>query len=250
MTSKVPPPTSSLVPNHRVESRILLLFVAVLIGIFAFAKAASEVLEGDTLALDRAVLLALRVPAHPSIPIGPPWLMEAMVDLTALGSVTVLTLITALAAGYLLAARKPAIAAYTVTAVGMGALLGALLKSIYARARPDIVEHLVGTHSASFPSGHAMNSAVVYLTLAVLISRSTRDHAVRRYLISVAILLTLAVGFSRVYLGVHWPTDVVAGWCVGGIWAMLCSRLAKSLQVKNKIETPDYRQPNAGRLQS
>ena len=117
-------------------------------------------------------------------------------------------------------------------------MLGALLKWFYARTRPDIVEQLVGHHSASFPSGHSMNSAVVYLTLAVLVARSAQDRAVRRYLISVAIALTLAVGFSRVYLGVHWPTDVVAGWTVGGVWAVLCSLVAKSLQSKRKIEKP------------
>jgi undecaprenyl-diphosphatase len=225
--------------SHRSESRILLMFVALLAAVFVFAKAASEVSEGDTLAIDRLILVALRSPGNPSVPAGPHWLPEAMIDVTALGSVTVLTIITLMAAGYLLADRKPAIAAFTAAAVGTGALLGTVLKAIYERARPDVVEHLVGTHSASFPSGHAMNSAVVYLTLAVLIARSARSRPVRRYLISVAIALTLAVGFSRIYLGVHWPTDVVAGWGVGGVWAIFCSLLAKSLQSRQKIEKPD-----------
>jgi len=229
----------SRLSNHRSESRILLLFVTLLAAIFAFAKAPSEVSEGDTLAVDRLILMALRSPRNQSVPIGPHWLSEAMIDVTALGSVTVLTIITILAAGYLLADRKPAIAAFTTAAVGTGALLGTVLKAIYERARPDVVEHLAGTHSASFPSGHAMNSAVVYLTLAVLIARSAQSRSVRRYLISVAIALTLAVGFSRVYLGVHWPTDVVAGWGVGGIWAICCSLVAKSLQSRQRIEKPD-----------
>jgi undecaprenyl-diphosphatase len=231
------PKLRRLLTKHRIESRILLLFVALLLAALVFAKAASEVIEGDTLAVDRAVLLALRTPGNPAVPVGPGWLPRVMIDLTALGSVTVLTIITALAAGYLLAERKPAIAGFTVAAVGAGALLGTLLKGIYERARPDLVEHLVGTNSASFPSAHAMNSAVVYLTLAVLIARGAEDRSVRRYLISAAIALTLAIGFSRVYLGVHWPTDVVAGWCVGGIWAILCSLAAKALQSKQTIET-------------
>jgi len=239
MTSETPAAKRpALLAQHRIESRILVLFLVLLVAGCAFAKAASEVLEGDTLAVDRAILLALRTPTNHAIPIGPSWLPEAMVDITSLGSVTVLTVITALAAGYLLAERKPQIAAFTVVAVGSGAMLGALLKWFYARTRPDIVEQLVGHHSASFPSGHSMNSAVVYLTLAVLVARSAQDRAVRRYLISVAIALTLAVGFSRVYLGVHWPTDVVAGWTVGGVWAVLCSLVAKSLQSKRKIEKP------------
>jgi undecaprenyl-diphosphatase len=152
--------------RHRLESRILLGFVAALAASLLFWRAASEVLEGDTMAVDRAILLSLRTASNASVPIGPTWLHEAMIDLTALGSTTVLTIITIVAAGYLIAARKPAIAAFTVSAVGAGALLGTMLKLIYARSRPDIVAHLVGTHSASFPSGHAMNSAVVYLTLA------------------------------------------------------------------------------------
>lgn len=81
-----------------------------------------------------------------------------------------------------------------------------------------------------------MNSAIVYLTLAVLIARSSESRPVRRYLICVAIGLTLIIGFSRVYLGVHWPTDIVAGWTVGGVWAILCSLVAKRLQANEKVE--------------
>ena len=232
--------------HHRIESRILLAFVGLLVIIFTFAKAAAEVSEGDTLVVDRFLLMALRTPGNPALPIGPRWLTESLIDVTALGGVTVLTLITCLATGYLVAARKPAIAAFTATAVGTGAVMGTLLKAFYERARPDIVEHLVGTHSASFPSGHAMNSAIVYLTLAVLVARSSESRSVRRYLILVAILLTLAVGFSRVYLGVHWPTDVVAGWTVGGVWAILSSLVAKRLQAQYKVEKPGQAPRNEG----
>ncbi|MBO9519257.1 MAG: phosphatase PAP2 family protein [Porphyrobacter sp.] len=222
--------------NHRIESRVLLLFVVLLAGVMILAKAASEITEGDTIAFDRAVVLALRFPGDPSTPIGPQWLTEAMIDLTALGSVSVLTLITCLATGYLLVERKPATAGYMLAAVGGGALAGTLLKTIYARARPDIVTHLVGTHSASFPSAHAMNSAIVYLTLAVLLARTARRRWVRIYLISAAITLTVLVGFTRIYLGVHWPTDVLAGWIVGGLWAVACSLAAKQLQARMSIE--------------
>jgi len=211
-------------------------FLAAVGGLFLLVKAASEVSEGDTLAFDRAVLLALRRQGDLATPVGPGWLREAMIDLTSLGSVAVLTVIAALAVGYLLAARKPALAAFTLGAVGGGAILGTVLKAVYARSRPDIVAHLVGTHSASFPSGHAMNSAITYLTLAVLLSRAETSHALRMYLVSVAIGLTLLVGFSRVYLGVHWPTDVAGGWIVGGLWAVGCSLLAKRLQSSHTVE--------------
>lgn len=225
-----------LFAKHRVESRILLAFLAVAGGLLLLGKAASEVIEGDTLAFDRAVLLLLRQSSDAAMPLGPPWLRQAMVDVTALGSVAVLTIITVLAAGYLVATKKPTLAAFMVGAVTGGALISTLLKITYARTRPDIVAHLVGTDSASFPSGHAMNSAVTYLTLAVLLARAEKSVAVRRYLISMAIALTLLIGFSRLYLGVHWPTDVAAGWIVGGFWAAGCSLWAKRLQSHHTLE--------------
>lgn len=114
--------------SHRIESRILLGFVGLLVIVFIFVRAAAEISEGDTLAVDRFLLMSLRTPDSPEVPIGPHWLPHAMIDVTALGGVAVLTLITCLALGYLVAARKPAIAAFTGAAVGAGALMGTLLK--------------------------------------------------------------------------------------------------------------------------
>lgn len=225
-----------LLAKHRVESRILLAFLGVATGLMLFDKVASAVAEGDPVAFDRELLVFLRQPGDLATPIGPPWLHQVMIDVTALGSVALLTIITTLATGYLVARRKPWLAAFTVGAVAGGALISSVLKLIYARTRPDIVEHLVGIDSASFPSGHAMNSAVTFLTLAVLLARAEKSAAVRRYLVSAAIALTLLVGFSRLYLGVHWPTDVAAGWIVGGLWAAACSLGAKALQSRHTIE--------------
>jgi len=226
----------SLFAKHRVESRILLAFLGLAIGLVLLDKLAAEIIEGDPVAFDRELLFLLRQPGDLATPIGPPWLHQVMIDVTALGSFAVLTIITALAAGYLVAGKKPWLAAFTVGAVAGGATISTLLKTIYARTRPDIVEHLVGIDSASFPSGHAMNSAVAFLTLAVLLARGEKLAAVRRFLVSSAIVLTLLVGFSRVYLGVHWPTDVAAGWIVGGLWAATCSLAAKALQSRHTIE--------------
>jgi undecaprenyl-diphosphatase len=195
-------------------------------------------MEGDTLAFDRAVLLLLRHPDNLALPIGPDWLRETMIDVTALGSFSVLTVIGALAAGYLFAARKPGIAIFTIAALAGGGALSTFLKSLFVRARPEVVEHLVGTNSTSFPSGHAMNSAIAYLTLAVLLARAETSRALRIYLVSAAIALTLLVGFSRLYLGVHWPSDVAAGWIVGALWAAGCSLVAKRLQSRSTIESP------------
>ena len=206
------------------KERALLLSLLVVAGAsFAFLRLASEVGEGDTMAFDRYILLALRSPADPAIPVGPHWLAEAMRDATSFGSVTGLLIVTAAALGYLLISGRPRTALFVLAATAGGTTIGKLLKLAYDRPRPGLVPHLVDVTSASFPSGHAVDSAIVYLTLAALIARTVPDRAARLYLLSVAVLLTLMVGISRVYLGVHWPSDVVAGWTFGAAWALLCS---------------------------
>jgi undecaprenyl-diphosphatase len=205
------------------ERALLLSLLLVAAALFAFLRLASEVGEGDTMAFDRSILLALRSAADPAVPIGPDWLAEAMADITAFGSVAGLLLVTAATLGYLLISGRPRTALFVLAATGGGSAIGKLLKLAYGRPRPDIVPHLVDVTSASFPSGHAADSAIVFLTLAALIARTVADRAVRLYLLSVAILLTLMIGASRVYLGVHWPSDVVAGWTFGAAWALLCS---------------------------
>lgn len=220
----------------RLDILTLLLFLGVAAGVFIFMKLGSEVLEGEPIAIDRWLMLALREPADPAVPIGPDWVRQAMTDLTALGGGTVLTLATVAAAGYLFVARRFAMGLFVGAAVGTGALAASLLKLLFERARPDLVAHLVPVSSPSFPSGHAMNSAIVYLTLAALLARTEKDVAPRAYVMALALVLTLGIGVSRVYLGVHWPSDVVAGWCVGGAWAILASLIADRLQRAQAIE--------------
>jgi undecaprenyl-diphosphatase len=220
----------------RVESRILVWAAVIAFGLVLFIHLASEIAEGETMAFDRAILLGLRVQGRPWEPIGPRWLLDAMTQITALGGGTVLTLMTGMVAAYLFAARRPATALFLIGAVAGGAILGWILKGAYERARPEIVTHLVTVSSASFPSGHALNSTVTYLTLGTLLAKTERRRAVRIYLISAAILLAVLIGFSRIYLGVHWPTDVVAGWCIGSIWALACSLIAEHLQQRRALE--------------
>lgn len=183
---------------------------------------ASEIADGDTRVFDSYIMTGLRRSGDLTQPIGPAWLPSTMLDFTALGGVSVLTLLTILAAGLLLAQRKWRRALFLVGAISGGALLNAGLKIGFARPRPELVGHLVKVHDLSFPSGHAMNSAVVYLTLGVLLARAEKGPRVKAYILGGAILLTLIVGCSRVYLGVHFPTDVLAGWAVGASWATLC----------------------------
>jgi undecaprenyl-diphosphatase len=206
-----------------IERALLVSLLVIAAALFAFFRIASEMLEGDTMALDRAILVGLRAPADPAIPIGPRWLPEAMTNLTALGSMTVLPLVTLALVFYLMLARRRRTALFLLLATSGGIVLGALLKLAFARPRPALVPHLVDVTSSSFPSGHAADSAIVYLTLAALLARSVPERGPRLYVIAVAILLTLSIGVSRVYLGVHWPSDVVAGWSIGAAWALACS---------------------------
>jgi undecaprenyl-diphosphatase len=189
---------------------------------FAFARIADEMVEGETHAFDRAVLTALRDPADLSRPIGPAWLKTAAIDLTSLGSLAVLGLIVLMVAGLYAALRRWRDGAIILIAAGGGLMLSNALKLLFGRQRPDAVFQAVPAINASFPSGHAMLSAVVFLTLGASVARITERRRVRAYALTCAVLITLVVGLSRVYLGVHWPTDVLAGWCLGAAWACLC----------------------------
>ena len=218
------------------DAKLLAAFLLLAVLAVTIANLASEVVDGDTLAFDRWVMQSLRDPADPAIPIGPTWVRKALTDLTALGGGPVLTFLTLLVGGFLVASRKHATALFVVLAVAGGGLLANLLKLAFVRERPDVVPHLVFVDSASFPSAHAMNSALTFLTLGTLLARTQEDWRVKAYLMGAAILITLLIGFSRVYLGVHWPTDVLAGWIVGAAWAVICSLVARFLQRRRTIE--------------
>ena len=213
----------------RREQRLLALFLGVAALVLAALKLASEMLEGDTLALDRMLLTALRQPGDLGTPIGPSWLPGTMIDITALGGTTNLTLISVLAIAFLLLLGRYRHALYMAAATGGGAIFGTLLKSLFARARPEVVPHLIEVHSLSFPSGHALNSAIVYLTLAVLIARELELRRMRIFVVGAAALLVLLIGFTRLYLGVHFPSDVLAGWMLGASWALAMGMIADLL---------------------
>jgi undecaprenyl-diphosphatase len=209
--------------------------LAVLALALAFTLVASEVREGDTQGFDRAFLVALRTPGDPADALGPAWIEDWMRDITALGSAAVLILMTAAAVGFL-AFRKQFHAVGLVLASMLGGIgVSTLLKGIFMRTRPDLVavpEHL----STSFPSGHSMMSAVAYLTLGLILSRFVKPLGFKVYVISVAAILTFLVGFSRMFLAVHYPSDVLAGWIAGLAWAGLCFLLAEWLQGRGAVE--------------
>lgn len=205
-------------------------------ALFAFAKLGEEMIQGDTRAFDERVLLALRTPGYPADPIGPAWVEEMMRDFSALGGTGVLFLVTLGVVGFFLLQRRRPMAMMMAGSVGTGMLVSQVLKWGFDRPRPDLVPALTRVYTLSFPSGHATMSAVTYLTIGVLCARAQLRTAVKGYLLGVAIFLTLIVGVSRVYLGVHWPTDVLAGWAGGAAWALLCWLLTLALQSKGQVE--------------
>lgn len=230
----------------RYEPLLLVMFAALSGGILLFVYLTGEVIEGSTKSVDEAILLALRQPSDLSTPIGPGWLTHAVKDITSLGGTTVLTLMTVLVTIYLLLDRRRAIAIFVLCSVLGGWALSTVLKLGVARARPDIVPHLVEVNDLSFPSGHAMVSAVTYLTLAALISGTRPYRSTRIFIIAAGILLTLMIGMSRVYLGVHYPSDVLGGWCAGASWALGCWIVARrfiSLSRGTVEPTPANRPP-------
>lgn len=199
----------------------LLAGLATVAGLFLlFLKIWAEVVEGDAHAVDAAILLSLRVEGHPNVPIGPTWLKQSMIEISSLGGTTLLGLLIFAACGYLVikGARTRALTLVTATLSGAGAIF--LLKNFFGRPRPELVDHLVAAQSMSFPSGHAANSALVYLTIAALASDVEPGRSTRIYIMAVAITLTILIGLSRLYLGVHWPSDVAAGWTLGAAWAL------------------------------
>ena len=205
--------------------------------ILTFGTIAEEVVEGDTHEIDMRVLMALRSPGNPADLIGPPWFEEMMRDFTALGSYAFIIIVLTAAVGYLLLIRKLGLALLTAGSVIGGMLISNLLKLGFDRPRPDL-DHGTRVFTNSFPSGHAMLSAVTFLTLGALLTRVNVDWRAKIYFLTIAVLLTIIVGCSRIYLGVHYPSDVIAGWCVGSAWALICWTVALWLQSRGQVEPP------------
>lgn len=220
------------------RARRELALIAAALLILAFGQLAAEVLEGETLDFDRAVLLAMREPGNLAEPIGPAWFDEATRDITALGSFACLGLLLAAVTGYLLLRGKRATAWLLLVSVGGGTAVSTLLKYAFARPRPDVVTPAARVFTASFPSGHATMSAIAFLTIAALLARAEAKPRLKVYILALGVILTVLVGLSRIYLGVHYPTDVLAGWCLGAAWAAMCWGIAARLQQRGAVEPP------------
>ena len=220
------------------ESRVLLAALGTVASLWLFVVLASVVVSGQAQTIDEHVLLALRRPEDRALPIGPRWCHQMAIEVTALGSVPVMAGIILIVCGWMaLAQRRALIGLVLASSCGAG-LLNTMLKSAFGRPRPSVVPQLAMVDSASFPSGHAMIAGAVYLTLGVVLARTTTRWRLRLYYLGVALTVTGLIAFSRVYLGVHYPSDVLAGMAAGALWALLCDIAAWRLQREGVARPP------------
>jgi undecaprenyl-diphosphatase len=222
---------------------VLVTAFVVVLAVYGFIELAEEMREGDMRRFDEWVLRLFRHDTDLAVPVGPPWLAGAVTDLTALGGTAVLVMVILVTLGYLVLQRRYAATALVIAASSGGGFLSIALKQAFARTRPEIVPHLVVVRGASFPSGHSMAAAVIYLTLGALLARFAARRRVRIYVLAVSFGVTFLIGITRVYLGVHYPTDVLAGWAAGLAWALLCWLVARYLQYRGAVEAPGAARP-------
>lgn len=221
------PPSDEVSPRRGwrdrlpVEAEVLLTLAVTAAFVLAFVVIGGLVRTGGLHGIDEALLLALRNPGDRANPIGPRWFEELVRDMTALGSTAVLTLLVIAVAGFLYLTEQSRKATIVLVWSAAGAVLSHLSKLGFARPRPELVPHAAEVFTPSFPSGHAMLSAVIYLTLGAMIASTQDNRRTKFYVLAFAVMLTMLVGMSRVYLGVHWPSDVLAGWALGAAWACL-----------------------------
>jgi undecaprenyl-diphosphatase len=221
---------------RRADAVLLVSLLVIVASLWAFVWIADEVADRDSQKIDEQIMRSLRAPDDVTRARGPHWLPGAMRDLTALGSAPVLIFFVLAVAGSLAARRQFHALALLLAATLGGRLLNVVLKALFARPRPAFELHLTEVSSMSFPSGHAMDSAVIYLTMAALLARLVQPRLLKMYFLGLAGFLTVVIGISRVYLGVHYPSDVLAGWTAGLAWATVCWTVASYLQKRGTVE--------------
>ncbi len=211
---------------------------AVALAVIVIIVLGMTVARGHGAAIDRAILLAMRPAPLAAAAHSPGGFRQVMIDITAMGGGTVLFILVAVTAGFLAIRRHWLTLALVLGGTISGSLAVGLIKTVVGRPRPTVIDHLVDAWSASFPSGHAANSATVYLTIALLLMQIVEDRVARWYLVGVAAVLVTMIGISRVYLGVHWPSDVLAGWSFGTLWALAWWSLGGWLRIRRARGAP------------
>ncbi len=202
------------------EARLLLGVAIIATGIWQIMALGGEAVEGETGAFDKRIMLALRVHGQAHVAIGPPWLGEALRDVSALGGTTIVVLATLMAVAALVFHRSPRRALILAGVVVAAQLADEVFKAHYGRSRPDYALPGMVVYAQSYPSGHSTASAALWFSLAIVAASFERHAAAKAFWFILSFLVVAAVGLSRVYLGVHWPTDVLAGWMLGACFAL------------------------------
>lgn len=209
-----------------------------------FALLTARVFGGSTESMDEAIMLFMREANDIHSPRGPGWFEELVRDYTALGGIPILMALSFFAACYLAMEQKYRATIYIVSTALSVLLVSTLLKELFDRPRPDLVEAGTRVYTSSFPSAHAMMSACMYLTFGALLARFETQRRKKIIVLVFSAMIIVVVGLSRVYLGVHWPTDILAGWTAGAIWALLCWLAYRHLDTPQKSaeQQPIYSQ--------
>lgn len=230
--------SQKILAKWTIDKKVVVTALIIAATLFVFVELSGEVAEGETLGIDNFLLTLFREAGKPDRLIGPGWMLTTVQDISSLGGVSVTVLISTLVGLYFLLRKQWHLIAFYVSSVTGGTIAMVLLKSLFNRPRPTIVPHLSPVSMESYPSGHSMMSAIVYLTLGAILARSTKSLPMRMYYLGSACILTLITGISRIMLGVHYPSDVLAGWCAGIIWAGSSYLVAQFLQRRGVIEKP------------
>jgi undecaprenyl-diphosphatase len=193
-------------------------------GTWAFAALAVHVQSGATQAFDDTVMHWMG--AHQL-----PWLRTAMVQVTALGTAVVVMMVVLVSALFLWLTKHKHSAALLLVTTSVGIVLNGMLKNVFHRTRPEIFPWGTDAFTSSFPSGHAMSAVVVYGTVAYLAARLQRTHLARAITIGIALGLIVLISLSRIYLGVHYPSDTLAGVTIGFAWAAFCMATLEAVQL-------------------
>ena len=229
----MPPTALRLLRFARAEIAALGAFLVFTLGVLIFIEVADEVTEVDGQAFDVAVLHWMQPVAGD--PRGPWWMKEAAADLTSLGGISVLGLFAIIAFNFLLMQRKRLSALLLVVGLAGGVALSEGLKTLFERERPPASFQAVDTLNASFPSGHALLSTVFYLSLGVLLTRAFPQRRMKSFVLGAAVTIALLIGLTRAYLGAHWASDVLAGWCAGTAWAMALWLVAYAVERRQRL---------------
>ncbi len=220
--------------SHIIDRKTLTAVIFLILGVLIFFAAAVAIQYPQIRDFDTSVFNFLR-----GSDTAPVWIKLFMSDITTLGSGTVIFLLVIFIITYFIIIKRKAAALLILSASVGGGALTFILKSFFQRQRPSAIVYLVNVDSLSFPSGHSTISAAIYLSLAALLSLVYKKRVVRIYFISAASFLTFIIGYSRVYLGVHYPIDVIGGWSLGVAWASFCWLAAFYLQRKKLMGSND-----------